>query len=165
MPAMDAALAAAVVRQCATLVEVAREFAWPVVYTEQYPRGLGPTVPALAEPLESVGARRVEKVEFSCLRNETFAREVLPKLPANVVISGMETHICVLQTVADLQARGHQVYLAADAVCSRTTANYVNGIAQMERLGAVITNTESLLFGACERAGTDAFKRLSKLVR
>lgn len=165
LPAMDAAVAESVLRQTATLIEVAREFGWQVIYTEQYPKGLGATSPRLAEPLESVGAIRAEKVEFSCLRNETFAREILPKLKPNVVIAGMETHICVLQTVADLQARGHQVYLAADATCSRTAANHANGLAQIERLGAVVTNTESLLFGACEKAGTDSFKRLSKLVR
>jgi len=152
-------------RQVLTLVATATELQWPVTYTEQYPKGLGATVPEVADALGAASAVRIEKLEFSCCRNPVFAEEVLPNLPSHVVVAGMEAHICVLQTVVDLQARGHQVFVPHDAVSSRTRENHANGLALMERAGAVVSNVETLLFAALERAGTDAFKRLSRLVR
>jgi nicotinamidase-related amidase len=154
-----------VLRACDILLACAAEFDWPVWYTEQYPRGLGATEPALAEKLAAAGATRWEKVEFSALRNEAFARDVVPHLPDQLVVAGMESHICVLQTVADLQARGHQVHVPREAVASRTEVNALSGLQLMERCGAVGTNLETLLFGLLRRAGTDAFKRLSPLIR
>ncbi len=148
-----------------TLVEAAVEFSWPIVYSEQYPRGLGNTEAALRARLEALSARRIEKTEFSCLRNPEFAEAILPTLPNHVIVCGMESHICVLQTVADLQARGHQTFVPWDAVTSRVTQNRDNGLALMERTGAIVTNSETLLFAALQKAGTDAFKRLSPLIR
>jgi len=147
------------------LIECAAEFQWPILYTEQYPRGLGATVSALLPRLQELGARRIEKVEFSCLRNAEFAEQVQPTLPNHVVVCGMESHICVLQTVADLQARGHQAFVPLDGVASRTLENRDNGLRLMERTGAIVTNSETLLFAALQKAGTDAFKRLSPLIR
>lgn len=164
LPAMGDQLAP-LLRQVNVLVETAREFAWPVVYSEQYPKGLGTTEPALLATLEAVGAQRVEKVEFSCCRNPQFVEAVLPSLPNSVIVVGMETHICVLQTVVDLQARGHQVFVPWDGVSSRTLANRDNGLRLIERAGAVVTNAESLMFAALQQAGTEPFKRLSKLIR
>lgn len=164
LPGMGTA-AEPLLRQTRTLIALAGEFNWPVIFTEQYPRGLGATETSIAAALTQAEARRYEKVEFSACRNAAFAAEVLPTLPASVVVVGMETHICVLQTVADLQARGVQVFVPADAVASRTPENRQNGLDLIARTGAVITNTETLLFGALQRAGTDAFKRLSPLIR
>lgn len=153
------------VRSCRILLQTAATFGWSVYYTEQYPRGLGATVPELAPFLEASGARRFEKVEFSALANADFASQALPSLTDNVIVTGMETHICVMQTVADLQARGHQVWVPWDGVASRTEANRDNGLELIRRSGAVVTNTESLLFGALGRAGTPEFKALSPLIR
>lgn len=165
VPAIEDTQRERLLRQNGVLIECARTFGWQTVYSEQYPKGLGPTVPALREALEAADARRIEKVEFSCCRNPVFAEEVLSRLPPHVVVTGMEAHICVLQTVADLQARGHQVFVPWDAVGSRTAANRDNGLALIERAGAVVTNTETILFHALGRAGGDDFKRLSKMIR
>lgn len=152
-------------RSCSVLLQTAATFGWGVYYTEQYPRGLGATVPELGAFLETCDARRFEKVEFSALANPEFHSQALPTLTDNVIVVGMETHICVLQTVADLQARGHQVWVPWDGVASRTENNRDNGLELIRRSGAVVTNTESLLFGALGRAGTPEFKALSPLIR
>ena len=165
LPAMRTEDQQLVVRQTGTLVELATAFGWPIVHSEQYPKGLGHTVQPLREALERAGSRRLEKVEFSCARNAVFNQTILPQLPSHIVVAGMETHICVLQTVADLQARGHQVFVAQDAVASRTEANRANGLELMRQCGAVITNTETLVFQALQVAGTDQFKHFSKLIR
>ena len=152
VPAMHAA-AAQCIRTTSILLECAIEFQWPVFYTEQFPRGLGPTIEPLRVLLEQAGAQRQEKTEFSALNNADFAAAALPRLTNHVIVCGMESHICVLQTVVDLQARGHQAYVPIDGVASRTEANRDNGLALMARAGAVVTNAESLLFGAVGRAG------------
>lgn len=165
IPALPSHRADAVVRGCTTLVTLAEELGWPVVATEQYPRGLGPTVAPLAERLAEVGTTPIEKIHFSACREPEFAETVQPRLPSGVVVAGIEAHVCVLQTVADLQARGHQVFVPADAVASRTDENRANGLDLIARSGAVVTNVESLLFFGLQRAGTDAFRRLAPLIR
>ena len=87
------------------------------------------------------------------------------RLPNHLVATGLETHVCVLQTVADLQNRGYQCFVPRDAVTSRSDENHENGLALLERAGAVVVNTESVLFHALGEAGTDAFRRLAPLVR
>lgn len=151
------------VHNASVLLRLARALDWPLVYSEQYPKGLGSTAGALLPLLD--GATRVEKTHFSCVRDPVFASEVLPTLPHHLVVVGMETHVCVLQTVADMQARGHQCFVPQDAVASRTDANRVNGLDLIRQGGAVVTNVESLLFGALERAGTPLFKQLAPLIR
>jgi len=165
IPALPATRARAVVRSCTTLVRLADELGWPVVATEQYPKGLGPTVPELASALSDVGVDPIEKIHFSACREPAFAETVQPTLPSGVIVAGIEAHVCVLQTVADLQARGHQVFVPADAVASRTDENRANGLDLAARAGAVVTNVESLLFFGLQRAGTDAFRRLAPLIR
>ena len=163
--AMEEGQAQRMVTQAELLIETAREFGWPIVYSEQYPKGLGPTVERLRRPLDAAGARRVEKVEFSCYRNQEFASEIQPTLPNHLIVVGMETHICVLQTVTDLQARGHQVFVPMDAVCSRLADTRENGLALIARAGAVVTNAESIVFFALQRAGGERFKRLQALLK
>ena len=164
LPAMPEAAVALMLRQTHILIELAREFGWPVYYSEQYPKGLGPTEASLLQKLQEANATRIEKVEFSAARNEVFAQTVLPRLPSHVIVVGMETHICVLQTVSDLQARGHQIFIPNDAVASRLESNRQNGIQLMRQAGAVETNTESLMFYYLQKAGTDAFKRFQKMI-
>jgi nicotinamidase-related amidase len=163
--AMEPESAQRMVRQTALLIATAAEFGWPVVYSEQYPKGLGPTVESLRGPLEACGARRVEKLEFSCFRNAAFASDVMPTLPNHLIVAGMEAHICVLQTVTDLQARGHQIFVPLDAVSSRQADARENGLALMARAGAVVTNAESVVYYALQRAGTERFKRLQPLLK
>ena len=146
-----------VVRAASLLVEAAAQLRIPVVVTEQYPKGLGGTVVELAAKLPE-GHTRIEKTSFS-------ACGLLPLTRPQVVLAGMEAHVCVLQTALELAASGREVYVVADAVCSRTEANYRNALARMEAAGVVITNTESVIFEWLRVAGHEQFRALSKMIR
>lgn len=145
------------------LIEGARVLGVPLLHTEQYPRGIGPTVATLREAIG--GPAPVEKITFDCCRESSF----LPPLAAagrkNVVLCGMETHICVLQTCLGLLARGFVVHVVADAVCSRDADNKRVGLEFMRDAGAVITGTETVLFQLLERAGTPEFKSVQQLIK
>ena len=152
-------------RNAATLVELARTLGWPILYSEQYPKGLGSTTPSLLSALEAAGAQRLEKLAFSVARDESFDTRVEATLPKNLIVIGIEAHVCMLQTVADLQSRGFQCFVPADAVASRAPENCRNGLELMAASGAVVVNTESVLFAALETAAHPEFRRLSKLIR
>lgn len=149
------------------LVELARRKGMPVVVSEQYPKGLGATVKAVADALAAPGldVRRLEKMEFACTEAAPFEGILAALGRRQWIVAGMETHVCVYQTVRGLVARGAQVQVPRDAVCSRTPENRNVGLALMERAGAVVTSTEAVLFDALQCAGTDDFKALSRLVR
>jgi len=145
------------------LLETARRLGMPVVFSEQYPRGLGSTLPALAAAL--AGARRLEKLEFACTAApgwQALAGEVGRQ---QWIVAGMEAHVCVYQTVRGLLGAGARVQVPADAVCSRTADNRAVGLRLMERAGALVTSTETVVFDALGKAGTEDFKVLSKLIR
>jgi nicotinamidase-related amidase len=147
-----------VVHNTAVLLQAARLLGVPIVVTEQYPRGLGETVPEVAEHLE--GVLPLEKVVFSAARADGFdlrGRE-------QALVCGIETHVCVSQTVHDLLSRGLEVQVVTDAVSSRTRENRAIGLAKMERAGAVPTSTETACFELLGRAGTDEFKAIQRLV-
>jgi nicotinamidase-related amidase len=143
----------------ARLARGARILGVPIVVTEQYPRGLGETVPEVARHLD--GVPRLEKVVFSAARAEGFDLDTRDQ----VLVGGIEAHVCVSQTVHDLLARGLEVHVAADAVSSRTPENRELGLAKMERAGAVLTSTETALFELVGRAGTPEFKAVQELVK
>ena len=153
--------AAALVRNIAFLVDGARLLDMPVQCTEQYPRGLGPTVPELAQRLPE----RPDKVAFSSCAVpsvvEHFRRAARPK----VVLAGIETHVCVLHTALDLLALDFRVFIAADAVASRFALDHEQALHRLERAGAVITTSESALFEWVGGAGTPQFKEVSRLVQ
>ncbi len=141
-------------------VEGAKALGLPIVYTEQYPKGLGPTLPSLREALGELP--RVEKITFS---------GDLPEVAAalgdrtQILVTGMETHVCVFQTVRDLSARGLKPFLLADAVLSRTAVDRQIGLDLCRDAGAVITSTEAALFDLCGQAGTPEFKKISAAVK
>ena len=144
------------------LVAIAKDLEMPIIVTEQYPKGLGKTVPELRDNLE--GNLTYEKITFSAYTdNVASALEKLGR--KKIIIVGMETHVCVFQTVRDLIAQGFKVYVVQDAVCSRTKENYQNSLSQMSRMGAVVTNTETVFFDLMKKAGTPQFKKLSKLIK
>ena len=158
--------AAAVERNLITLAATAERFALPVIVSEQYPKGLGRTTAAVAGALESV--RNVcffEKVEFAACTAPAWAEAVGPNPRSTWLVTGMETHVCVFQTVRALRAAGHEVIVLADAVASRAEGNWRNGLELCQRAGAVIANTETVVFDLLGRAGTDDFKALSRLIR
>jgi nicotinamidase-related amidase len=165
VPAMPSAIAAQVVRNAGILVQAARRLGLPIIVTEQYPRGLGATVPALAAALTGDGVDRLEKLSFSAVAAPGFAA-IAERLGRDQwVICGMETHVCVYQTIADLRARGQAVHLAVDAASSRTKANWKVGQALAAGLGAVLSSTEACVFDLLGAAGTDDFKALAPLVK
>lgn len=152
-------------RAVTTLASVAETFDWPVFWTEQYPRGLGTTPDAVANALRDLGATPFEKTAFSALKEPGYDDAIGAGIRDHVVVCGIETHVCVLQTVADLQGRGHQCFVPYDAVASRTEANRDFGLQALREAGAVVSSVETLLFYALERAGTPEFKRLAPLIR
>ena len=155
-----------IVRQAGVLIQAAHELNLPILVTEQYPKGLGSTVRELSSLLAGVqpAASVFAKMSFSAFIPE--CRTELERLNRHqIVMAGMETHVCVFQTARDLQNAGYQVFLAQDAVGSRTLENKQNGLELIRACGATITNTESVLFVLLKEAGTPKFKFISKLIK
>jgi nicotinamidase-related amidase len=144
----------------ATLVRGARLLGLPVLVTEQYPAGLGGTVPEVAEHLE--GVPRMGKLAFSALEADGFPTAL--DVRDQVLLCGIETHVCVNQTVHDLLGGGVEVHVAIDAVGSRTAANRELGLRKMAESGAILTSVETALFELLGEAGSDEFKTIQKLV-
>lgn len=147
-----------------TLVELAGEVGAPIVYTEQYPKGLGPTESSLLETLKAHEAQRVEKVTFDACSAPGFHKHLI-ELPRRILVCGMETHICVRATVRELIDRRHDIVVPRDATISRRPEHHENGLRMMEQLGATITNYETVVFDALKSSKHAAFKKFSKLVR
>jgi nicotinamidase-related amidase len=147
---------AGVAEACAKLVQAARILDVPRVVSEQYPKGLGHTAPEVG--LE--GERPIEKSVFSAARAEGFDLDGRDQ----ALVCGIETHVCVSQTVLDLLERGVEVQIPADAVGSRHEIDYARGLERLERAGAVVTTVEAALFELLERAGTPEFKAVQKLI-
>jgi nicotinamidase-related amidase len=142
-----------------TLIAGAEAIGIPIRVTEQYPKGLGHTVPEVSETLPT-GVEPIEKLCFSAAEAEGFdlgGRD-------QALVCGVETHVCVNQTVLDLLDRGVEVQVAEDAVGSRFEQNKRIGLQKMERAGAVLTSVETALFELLGEAGTDEFKRVQKLI-
>jgi nicotinamidase-related amidase len=148
------------------LLEAASALSVPVLVTEQYPEGLGPTIEPLRGPLEAVQATSLAKLTFSAAEAPGFP-EAYRRAGArrSVVVVGMETHICVFQTVRELTARGLDVHVVSDGVLSRRADHRVIGLDLCRSAGATITTAETVAFDWLRRAGGDAFKRISKAVR
>ncbi|MGI6452050.1 MAG: isochorismatase family protein [Syntrophomonadaceae bacterium] len=145
------------------LLEAAHLFDIPVVITEQYPKGLGPTVQEIKEVLPEK-YYFIEKTAFSAYTEEM--QQTLSSIGKNtVIVTGSETHVCVFQTVRHLLEADYNVHVALDAVCSRFSVNYHNGLDLMKEMGAVINNTETILFDLLQRSGTPEFKKISPLLK
>lgn len=155
---------ARVLRNAGLLLRAAGLLAVPVTYTEQYPKGLGPMEPDLAALLPD-DAVRAEKTTFSCCGEESFRRRVFPLHRRQVVVAGMEAHVCVLQTVLELIDHGHEVFVAEDAVSSRDAGHRRNALERMRDAGAIITNAESVAFEWLRDARHEHFKTVSAWLR
>jgi nicotinamidase-related amidase len=152
-----------VVENVDKLVQGANALGVPVLVTEQYPKGLGRTVPELAEHLD--GIEPIEKVCFSAAGSEEFNRALVATGRSQVLLCGIESHVCVNQTADDLIGRGLEVHVAQDAVTSRSEQNRELGLHKMERGGAVVTSVETALFELLGAAGTPEFKEIQRLVK
>ena len=149
-----------IAKATATLIEGAEAIGIPVIVTEQYPRGLGETTAEVAEHLPE-GAKPLEKVCFSAADADGFdlgGRD-------QALVCGMETHVCVNQTVLDLIDEDVEVHVAADAVGSRTEVNRQLGLAKMESAGAILTSVEMALFELLGGSDAEAFKKVQALVK
>lgn len=151
-----------VVSNTRVLIEAGKLMDIPIIFTEQYPKGIGYTLEALKEGLDNPEV--YEKNSFNAYL-EDIKNAIDAKKKKKIIISGMETHICVLQTARELIAAGYEVFIARDAVCSRTKDNFINGLEQMEHMGATITNTEAIVFDLLKVSGTPEFKALSKMIK
>jgi nicotinamidase-related amidase len=149
------------IRNVALLIDGARQVGVPVQATEQYPRGLGATVPELAARLPE----RPDKVAFSCCAVPSVVETLQKQSRSKVVLAGIETHVCVQQTALDLLAQGFQVYIAADAVGSRYAIDHDYALRRMERAGAVLVTSETAVFEWVGGAQHPNFKAISKLIQ
>lgn len=171
LQAMPVGSAQRLVQNIGVLVTAARRFQMPIFVTEQYPKGLGATVPQVKDALGETLAMNppFEKLEFDATTNEHVARALQNAAPASVrksvILVGMEAHICVYQTARGLAARGYQVHVVADATCSRTEANVEIAKGLWQLAGAVVTSTETVLFDLLGKAGGEDFKALSRLIK
>ena len=153
----------AVEKNISKLIRAAKILDVPVLYTEQYPKGIGRTVASLEKLLKE--EEPFEKIAFSCCADESFM-EALRELKRNeVLVAGMETHVCVYQTANELIEYGYNVHLITDAVSSRTKENRDLGIRCIEKAGAWLKSTEMVIFELLRIAQGDAFKAISKIIK
>ena len=136
----------------------------PILWTEQVPEKLGETIPQICEPLREI-SQPISKVSFSCCGNKSFMKQLKSLTTNHVLITGLETHVCVYQTARDLLNMGYKVQVVADAVSSRTLENKQLGLERMKEAGARLTSTEMALFELLRVAEGPKFKAISKLVK
>lgn len=153
------ACADAVVAVAGRLADAARLLDVPAILTEQYPRGLGPTLGSLAAKLPPA----LEKRSFSCCGCDGFVAAI-PGDREQVVLAGLETHVCVAQTALDLLGRGYAVFVVVDAVAARHTIDHDVALRRLEAAGAVLTTSEAVLFEWCRSADHPRFQAVRRLV-
>ncbi|MDJ0656444.1 MAG: isochorismatase family protein [Xanthomonadales bacterium] len=161
VPAIDAV--EPLLRNADILCRAARRLQVPLLASEQYPRGLGHTVPQLAELLQP--AEVLEKTEFSCARNSALMQRLTELDRKQVIVVGMEAHVCVLQTVLGLLDQGLNLFVVSDAVGSRQPESKARALDRAARAGASVVTTEMVVFEWLEHSGSDAFRELSRLIR
>jgi nicotinamidase-related amidase len=164
-PAMPPEAMSHLIRNTRIAIEAARRLGLPIVVSEQYVKGLGPTIAPIAEALATASPHRFEKLAFSACATAEFARLWTELGRDQWIVCGMETHVCVWQSVRDLRARGASVHVLSDAVSSRTNGNWRIGLELARDAGAVVTSTETAVFDLLHEAGGEDFKALSKLIK
>lgn len=161
VPAMQAP--ARTLRNASLLLSAAEACAVPAILTEQYPQGLGPTV---AEIARLAGKSPViEKLHFSCMEDSDFHSRFTALDRKQAVLTGMEAHVCVVQTAASLIEAGYEVFVVSDATASRTIESEAACITRLNSSGASIVTTEMVVFEWLGKAGTPAFKKLLPLIK
>ena len=136
----------------------------PIIHTEQYPKGLGKTCPQIQNLLQN-HYPPVEKLSLSCCEVDTFNRQVIETGKKQIILTGVEAHVCVFQTALDLLQQGYTIYLVKDAVCSRHKMDWQTSLDIAAKAGALITATEIILFQILGRAGTEEFKHIQSLLK
>jgi nicotinamidase-related amidase len=151
------------ISNCRKLIQACQLLDVPMVMTEQYPQGMGPTDPQILEILPDKGV--IEKLSFSCCGVSDFNQKLAGFGRKQIIVIGIEAHVCVLQTVHDLLHQGYLVYVPYDAVSSRKENDYKNALKRMSQAGAVVGSVESAIFELLEKAGTPIFKEVSRLIK
>lgn len=151
-------------RHVSMLLDTASVLHIPVIATEQYPKGLGNLEEAIRSHLPP-GSSLFEKTCFSCADADGLLERLTDSGRRQVVLAGIEAHICVLQTAIDLNCNGYDVYVVADAVCSRNRENYENSLQRLRHAGITVTDTESVLFEWVRDSRHEQFKAVSAMVR
>lgn len=154
-----------VIHNSAVLMRAATLLSVPVLVTEQYPKGLGHTAPDLQAIMDDADITAVEKTCFACQASDTYLDRLELLNKRQVILCGMETHVCVLQTATGLFEENFEVFVVEDAVCSRSADNKANALRRLRDAGVVVTNTESVLFEWLRDARHEHFKALSVLIR
>jgi isochorismate hydrolase len=147
------------------LLDGVRVFDLPVLATEQYPRGLGSTHDAIRAALEAAQATVVEKSTFSAWADSKVHEAMLAIDRPQVIVIGIEAHVCVQQTALDLASRDYDVYVCADAIGSRGRMDYTCALDRMRQGGVIVTTVESVLFELCQRCDTARFKALLEVIK
>lgn len=152
-----------ILKQVSVLLQASNILSVPTLVTEQYPKGLGHTEAELTEVLAE-NTPVIEKTCFSCLNSSNFAEQLKASGRKQIILTGMEAHICVLQAAMELQEEGFDVFVVEDGICSRKQENKDNAIQRLRQAGVVVTNTESVLFEWLRDAQHSEFRTLSKLI-
>ena len=147
-----------VVTNCGHLIEISKLKDVPILVTEQYPQGLGTTIREIEAEVNEHA--HFSKMCFSCMEMPEIKRALDDLSRKKIILSGMETHVCVLQTCLDLLSSGYEVHVVSDATCSRSQENWKIGLEMMRDAGAVITSTETVLFQLLKVAGSEEFRRI-----
>jgi isochorismate hydrolase len=142
-----------------------RVFQLPVLATEQYVKGLGGTEPTVAAALAAGGATVIEKVSFSACGESTVRDALLAIDRPQVILAGIETHVCVQQTALDLKVMDYDVFVCADALGSRGANDHEQALARMRQDGVVVTTVESVLFELCGQCDTDRFRAMLEVIK
>lgn len=164
-PAMDMEVFPTTSKNIGILIETAHITDLPVFVTEQYSKGLGGTIPEVMAKLDTGKYETFEKMTFCCLRDKDILEALSRAGKRQVILCGMEAHVCVYQTGIDLLQAGYEVYLVRDAVCSRKRENMEAGIRGLIAAGAVEITTETVGFSLLKVAGTPDFKEFSRLIK
>jgi len=151
-----------ILKNIVMLIELCKLCQIPVVFTEQYPKGLGQT---LNEITSMLNGKAIEKISFSSVDEEKFITKIKELDRKKIILTGMETHVCVWQTALDLLLRDYHIFVPDDAVCSRRKEEWETGLEFIKNAGGVITCTETLIFQILKKAGTDEFKKMLELVK
>ena len=161
---MDSEVRDAVEKNTNLLINSMKVLDIPIVVSEQYTKGLGVTIESIRQNLGDL-YKPSEKVCFSCWDEQVIQERIRPFNARSIIIAGIETHVCVLQTTFDLLSHGYTVHVVSDAVCSRYKSDFKMGLRLLEQAGAVVTTTETVIFQLLKTAGTPQFKAISPLIR
>ncbi len=153
-----------VIRQCVTMVKAAQLLEVPITVSEQYPKGLGRTVSELQKELDK-NQLYPDKTTFSCMAEEKCKEEILKQGRSQIIVAGIEAHVCVLQTVLDLLELGRDVFVLADAVSSRNNFDCKYALSRMAESGAIVTTTETVILEMTVGSKHPQFKSIQKLIK